>query len=433
MKKIAALSVALAALVLFVYFYEIEGEQKREEAKELEESLFRAKRDGISWVRIQRPDKDPITLQKEGAEWTIEEPIETSADGTSVDSFLRDLEQATRDRTLESVENAEKYGLEQPRMTISIGGQEEKTLLLGGDDFTGSKLYAQIQGAPEVFLTSDVLFTSADKELMDWRSKKVLTFERAKVQAIEIVNGSGEVRIEKQDDVWMLEKPIQEKADQSSVSGLLSKLEFAEAQQYVSEEAEELKTHGLDSPQVVVRVRQEGEDRWRALEVGGRKDEDYLARNPDRAPVFTIREDVFAQLNEQLWNFRDKDVVDLDQDEVTQLVIRRGEEEIALRHEELKWIIEKPEEQKDKEALSFKFWYPLDDVKFESISETEAESEFSQPDVLVIATLKDGSIRTFEFVKKGDRYLARRTESGRHGTISQESYDKLEIKPEDIV
>ena len=268
---------------------------------------------------------------------------------------------------------------------------------------------------------------------MDWRSKKVLTFERAKVQAIEIVNGSGEVRIEKQDDVWMLEKPIQEKADQSSVSGLLSKLEFAEAQQYVSEEAEELKTHGLDSPQVVVRVRQEGEDRWRALEVGGRKDEDYLARNPDRAPVFTIREDVFAQLNEQLWNFRDKDVVDLDQDEVTQLVIRRGEEEIALRHEELKWVIEKPEEQKDKEALSFKFWYPLDDVKFESISETEAESEFSQPDVQVIATLKDGSIRTFEFVKKGDRYLARRTESGRHGTISQESYDKLEIKPEDIV
>ena len=131
MKKIAALSVALAALVLFVYFYEIEGGQKREEAKELEESLFRAKRDGISWVRIQRPDKDPITLQKEGAEWTLEEPIETSADGTSVDSFLRDLEQATRDRTLESVENAEKYGLEQPRMTIQYWRPRRKNTSFG--------------------------------------------------------------------------------------------------------------------------------------------------------------------------------------------------------------------------------------------------------------------------------------------------------------
>ena len=434
MKKIAALSVVFSALVLFVYFYEIEGEQKRVEARELEESLFRVERDGISWLQIQRPDQDPITLQKEGEEWTLEDPVETSADGTAVDSFLRELEQAKRDRTLEDVESGEKYGLTQPRMTINIRGQDEKTLLLGSDDFTGSKLYAQIQGNAEVFLTSDALFTSADKELMEWRSKKVLAFERDKVQAIEIVGESGEVRLEKQDQDWMLENPIQEKADQTSVSSLLSKLEFAEAQQFVSEEAEDLKTHGLDRPRVIVRVRQEGEDRWRALEVGSQQDENYLARNPDRAPVFTIKEDVFTQLNGPLWDFREKDVVDLDQDEVTQLVIRRGEEEIALRHEELKWIIEKPEEQKDKEALSHKFWYPIDDIKFESITEgAEAESGFSQPDVQVIATLKDGSTRTFDFVKQGDQYLARRTESGRQGTISQESYEKLEIKPEDLV
>ncbi|MFQ5930512.1 MAG: DUF4340 domain-containing protein, partial [Acidobacteriota bacterium] len=363
MKRILVLFGIFIALAAFVYFYEIKGQEKREEAKELEESLLRMKQEEITSVEISRPDKGPVTMKKEGEDWTIKQPVETSADRSTVDSLLRNLEEARRDRTFpEGGKEVDKYGLKEPRMTLKVRGEEEeKTLLIGGKDFTGNKIYVQFQGDPTVFLTSDYIFSTADKDLSDWRSKKVLAFERSKVQAIEIINPSNEIRLTKQDDDWVLESPLQERADQSSVSSLLSKLEFAEAQEFVSEQPEELKSYGLDKPKVKVRVRQEGEDRWRTLELGKKKEEDYLARNPDRSPVFTVKEDVLEKLNEKVWEFRDKEVLDVEQDQVAQLIIRRGDEEIALRHEDFKWIVEKPESQKDKEALSYKFWYPIDD------------------------------------------------------------------------
>jgi len=57
---------------------------------------------------------------------------------------------------------------------------------------------------------------------------------------------------------------------------------------------------------------------------------------------------------------------------------------------------------------------------------------FPEPDVEVIVTLNDGSQRTFVFAGNGGRYLARKVESGRQGTISQEDFEKLQFKIEDM-
>ena len=434
MKHIAVLFSIFLAIALFVYFYEYRGQEVREEAGNLEESLLRLKQDEIRSVEISRPDKDAIRIQKEGDGWAIKKPIETMADGSIVDSLLRNLEEARRERTFTAVQGeVEKYGFQEPRMKLKVQTEgDPKTLLVGLDDFTGSNMYVQVEGVPEVFLTSDQLFTLADKELSDWRSKKILIFERSQVRAIEITAPTQQIHLTKQGDNWVLESPIQEKADQSSVSNLLSKLEFAEAQEFVSETGEDLRSHGLDQPSVSIRIQHQDEDSWRTLEFGNKQGETYLAHNPDRSPVFTVKEDVFQSLIEEVWQYRDKDVVDVEQDEVIQLTILGNESEIALRREESKWIVEKPREQKDKEALSYKFWYPIDDLKFESI-ESSTSSEFPEPDVSVVVTLKDGSTRTFEFVKSGDQYLARRADSGRRGTLSQESFEKIQLKVEDIV
>lgn len=434
MKHIAVLFAIFLAIALFVYFYEYKGQEVREEAENLEESLLRLRQDEIRSVEISRPDEDAIRIQKEGDGWVIKKPIETLADGSTVDLLLSNLEEARRERTFTSVQGeVEKYGFQEPRMKLKVQTEgDPKTLLVGLDDFTGSNMYVQVEGVPEVFLTSDQLFTLADKELSDWRSKKILIFERSQVRAIEITAPTQQIHLTKQGDTWVLESPIQEKADQSSVSSLLSKLEFAEAQEFVSETGENLRSHGLDRPSVSIRIQHQDEDSWRTLEFGNKQGETYLAHNPDQSPVFTVKEDVFQSLSEEVWQYRDKDVVDVEQDEVTQLTILGGESEIALRREESKWIVEKPGEQKDKEALSYKFWYPIDDLEFESI-ESSTSSEFPEPDISVVVTLKDGSTRTFEFVKNGDQYLARRVDSGRRGTLSQESFEKIQLRVEDIV
>ncbi len=435
MKKIGVLSLIFLALAAFVYFYEIVGESEREEARSLEESLLRTRQEEITAVEILRPQEEEILLSKEGEKWMLERPLKTSADNSTVDVLLRDLIQATRDRTFpEGETRLEEYGLHEPLMTLKIQADgKEQTLLIGNKDFTGSHVYVQFQGEPEVFLTSQVFFSTAAKELMEWRDKKVLAIDRDKIQAIEIINSANTIRIIQKDEEWHLESPIQEHADQNAVSSLLSTVEFGETQEFVSDEPEELKSYGLDSPSATIRVRYE-EDGWRTLELGRQKGEYFLARNPERVSVFTVSQEIRDKLNQDVLAFRDKDVLDVEQNQIARIVIHRKEnEEIALRYEDYKWIVESPDAQKDKEALAYKFWYPITEIRFASIQEEESDlMSFPEPDVKVIVTLKDGSQRTFIFAGGGDRYLAQKVETGRQGTISQEDFEKLQFKIEDM-
>ena len=435
MKKIVALLVVFLGLAAFVYFYEIEGQKKREEAKELEESLLRTKQEEVTGLEVSRSGQQDVLLIKEGEGWTIQEPIETAADKASVEALLRKLEEARRDRTLDvETDGSEAYGLKEPRLTLKIlTGDQERTLRIGGKDYTGSKTYVQFAGASEVFLTSDEIYTSADKDLKGWRSKKVLFFESDKTQGIEIDGPEGQIRLTRGED-WFLEEPISERADQNAVSSLLSAFQYGEAQDFVSDQPEELRKYGLDSPRASIRVRHEGQDRWSELEVGKEVDGNYYARNPDRIPIFTVKEDLLSKLTQDLWALRDKDVINVPQDQIAQLIIRREEDEIVLRREDFKWIVEEPEAQRDQEAIGYKFWYPMDDIKYESVEEGGSTSESApEPDVELILTLKDGGTRTFTFTQEDDEIVASQQESGREGTISSESFEKLQFKIEDIV
>lgn len=440
MKKIGILLAAFLALVLWVYFYEIEGEKTRQAAKEREESLLRLEQDQISSVRMDRPGRESILLEKIGEGWALKAPLEAPADKTSVDSLVRDLGTARIDRTFaEAGAGPKEYGLAEPRLKLTVeAGDESRVLSVGADDFTGSKVYVQVDGESQVHVVSDRLFTAADKKLMDWRDKKVVSMERDKITAIEIIRASEKLRLKKEDNQWMLESPVEEAADQSAVTGLLSSLEFAEAKQYVSEESGDLGRYGLEKPRLSVRFQQEGREDWETLELGDEFEEaedQYLARNPARSPVFSIGKEVRDKLVQDLWEFRDKDVIDVDQDEVAAVVVTIGGLEIHARREDYKWILEKPEEQKSQEALAYKFWYPMDDIKFESIDDAAAKAgtDLPQAQVRVRIELKDGSIRNFQFARQGDRYVARKMESGRTGAISKEAFEKIQFKVDDIV
>ena len=149
-----------------------------------------------------------------------------------------------------------------------------------------------------------------------------------------------------------------------------------------------------------------------------------------RSAVFTVEKEVFRDLFQEVWEFRSKDVVNVDQDEIAQVMIDRTESKLVVRHEDYKWIVETPEEYQDKEVLGYKFWYPIDDIEFESIS--DEAWEFPAPEIRIHLTLKDGTERRFDFAKREEEYLAWQVESGRQGGISKENFEKLDFKLEEI-
>jgi hypothetical protein len=180
----------------------------------------------------------------------------------------------------------------------------------------------------------------------------------------------------------------------------------------------------------VIRLREKGEDSWVQLDVGSQQEETFFAKNSQGAAVFTVEKKIPQDLFQELWEFRAKEVVDVEQDKVARVAVVRNDDEIVARREEYKWILERPEANKDEEALAYKFWYPIDDIDFETIDD-DVET-FPEPEIQIVVTMTDGTVRNFEFARRGDGYVARQVETGRQGEISQDNFEKLNFKVEDI-
>ncbi len=439
MRKLIGLALVFVALAAFVYFYEIVGEEARENARELEESLFRIEEDEVAALGITRTGTEPVRLKKSDDKWNLEAPIEASADLATVDALLRSIDRAKRAKAFDDTAGQlEAYGLGSPQSSLSVEAQEvTKVLELGSKDYTGSQIYVRFEGEQTVYLTTASLLTSLEKDLIDWRNKDAMSFDLGKVEEIQIERAKDRIELVKREETWFLESPVSENADDGKVSSLLSLLESAEAETFVTEEAEHLGEYGLQDPKVIVRVREAGEEAWRQLEVGAKaggesgEDETWFARDPQRTSVFTLKKGLLDDLERDVWEFRDKDVIDVKQDEVQKLTIKQKHSEIVLRREDFKWIVESPEDFKDRDAQSYKIWYPIDDIEFESID--DQEGSIPDPDVEIRITLADGTSRTYRFQQEGETYWALKVDSGQKGTISGQNFKKLKVSPEEIV
>jgi hypothetical protein len=432
MKRLAILTVLFVSLGAFVYFYEIAGREARDRARDLKESVFQLDREEISRVEIRVRAQTPVVLQKEIDTWMLRQPLETVADRNSVDSLLRGIADSRRERVF-GVEglDLEQYGLVDPEMVLRLwSGEAERTLLIGHEDFSGTQQYVRLEGDEEIILTSTRLFNSAVKDVADWRSKRVIDFDRARTESLQIRRDGEEIELVQRDDRWYVRDPFEEKADQGTVSSLLSALDLARAEEFVDEDPRSLVGYGLDRPGIVVRLRERGSDIWRHLEIGRKEGETYFARDPQRTAVFTVTQDLVDDLTLDPWAFRDKEVVDVRQDEIALLRIDRGVEEIVLRHENFRWIVESPDDLMDREAYSYRFWYPIDDLEFTELLEG---GEIESPEVEMTLGLKDGTERRYRFGRSAGRCLAQQVESGRIGTLSDEDCDRLRFDIREIV
>ena len=75
MKKLIALALIFLALGAFVYFYELAGEEEREKAKKLEESLFRIEEESIESLEISREEDSQVRLRKDEDKWMLVAPL----------------------------------------------------------------------------------------------------------------------------------------------------------------------------------------------------------------------------------------------------------------------------------------------------------------------------------------------------------------------
>ena len=398
-RNLGIVAVLFVGLGAFVYFYEIEGGKKREEAAEKAKKLFQFEKEEVNSISLARSNGS-IVLNRENGGWKLVAPIEAKADEAAVDGLASELSSTQVERSLEpdSVDWKD-YGLEDPNLKITLGLEDGRglDLELGDKDFNQASVFGRIPDQEKVLVLPGILYTSADKELFDFRDKSVLDFDREQVREVWIRARRKTYRLQKEGEDWSVREPIQARADRSEIRSLLSDLEFARVEEFLERGAGELKTYGLNAPSSRVDLYL-GDNRARkTLLVGKKIGAQFYAKDDAGEDVFRIKEDLVEKLNLDLSKLRDRKMARFERDEVKRVEVKLPDREFQFaRDTEDQWRLRSPAGHEEESVLEYKLFWPLEDLEGKEIVDRanldDPKYGFSEPSAEVRVVRKDDRV-----------------------------------------
>ena len=439
-KNLAIVVAIFAALVAWVYFYEIKGEKTREEAAEKEKKIFQFEEKDIAEITVKNADGE-FVLQKDKDNWKLAQPLATKADKSAADSLASDIAQAKTDRALDEPNpNFKNFGLEPAmvKLTVKLGSGQNHQLELGDKDFSSSSVFARIPGQNKILVLSSSLHNSATKKLFDFRDKNVLEFQRDQLKAMNILTKGKEYVLEKATDDWSVKKPFESRADNTEVNSIVGDLEFAKVEEFVDSPAE-LKTYGLASPAVRVDLFL-GDNRARkTLLIGNKIDTNYYAKDEGRDAVFKIKEDLFKKLDFESTKIRDKKVLRFERANIKQIDIKLADKDFSFfRGSDDKWKMSKPTGHQGKFISEYKIFWPLEDLEGKELIDnanlTDAKYGFASPSAQLKIADKNGNTSEVTLGKLDQDQIFVKTNTGTTVyKVEKKILEDLNLKPDDII
>ena len=294
-KTTLLLAVILVALAAYIYRYERDPVESVTTSQY--ERIFDFEAEQIQQIEVRRAEDEDITVRRTGDDtWRLLAPIEVDADSVASTSLANAAATLERERVIAEGEfNLADFGLDTPQLELALEVQDASqptTLLFGDETPTGSNLYATLAGGTQVFVMAESSKYALEKNGWDLRDKRVLRFHRDDVEQVIVKLPETQLTLARASaDFWNLVEPVRTHADRYKTSGFVSMLESARMEELVSESTEELGPYGLSSPTYEVAI-QLADGSSQTLLVGGQKDSNYYARNPDRPLVYLIGESV---------------------------------------------------------------------------------------------------------------------------------------------
>jgi hypothetical protein len=322
-KTTAVLFALAAALAAFVYFYEIEGEQARVDAKAAEDRLFPdVEQAEIASISLRASDAPEIRLERRDGRWRITAPIDYAADAFAADGVSSAITQLMSESVVEEPRLLDVYGLGESDLEVRFAvGDLERALRIGDRTPVGSNSYASIEGDDRVYIVASYQLSSFEKELEDLRDKRILDFDQAAVERIAVSWPGTRAVVERSDAGWQMVEPVRAPADVDSVEGLLSSLSFLRAAAFVDEPGSE-EGMGLAPPQFAVELELSGEaegsdPKIARFAVGGVDEtgSERFARGT-AGSHYTISQQSFDGFPRELVEYRDRRLAEFAADDV---------------------------------------------------------------------------------------------------------------------
>lgn len=321
MKSTLALVLLLAGLGGYIYFVDSKQPAAGVEQKE---KAFTVDADKLSEIRVTAGGETSV-LRKADGTWKMIEPVDTEADQTEVTSLTTNLSTLEINRVIdENAGDLAQYGLATPavQVTFTADGNVTGGIAIGDKTPTQGDVYAVRPGEKKVFLVSAFLESTLNKKPFDLRDKRILRFERDKVDGLEITQGPARITLSRDGSVWTVKQPVEARADYGAIEGLLTRLSSAPMTKLIATAPKDLKPYGLAQPDVVLSIDAGGSKT--VLAVAKEQNGEVHALDRTRNLVFTIDPTLATDLHKSAADYRNKDLFEFRPFNAARIKITRG-------------------------------------------------------------------------------------------------------------
>ena len=207
-------------------------------------------------------DKKEVTFEKDGDSWVKSDETGFPVDQDKIDTLVSSLNSIKAERTLENVEDASEYELDQPDNTITVTTEDGETTViqLGMENDSTSQEYIDLnKDSSTVYVVSNSTFSSFEGTLYDFAKSGVFpTVDSSTVSKISVDGKDSSYVVEKdENNFWNItgngETEKADSAKATSLASTLSSVAYASFVNYNCAE-DELSQYGLDKPYAEITV-----------------------------------------------------------------------------------------------------------------------------------------------------------------------------------
>jgi len=299
----------------------------------------------VAEVTVRKQGAEPITLTRADGEddWSFGGGLEIPADSAAVGLMVTNLANLSADRVVnEETTDWAPYGLDgdgEIAVEVKFRDLEDapaKKIIFGRASPTGSGAYARLEGDPRLFTVFNYVKATFDKEVFDWRDKKLLQADEDAVSTVKLDLGDRRFEFAKTGaSDWKIVEPKPLRADNFTVGDLARSLGNA-AMTSVAAEGEEAEKISFAKPL----ARAELVDEAGTHELAVIRDGDrYLARSSDMPGVYEVSSTFAEGLNKQLDDFREKKLFDFGFAPLAKITVRDGDVSATLEKRDDKWVL----------------------------------------------------------------------------------------------
>lgn len=314
----------IAALLLgaFVYVYEIRetAPTARETSKDELFPGFEAA--DVDWIELSTRDGERVRAERAEGGWQIVVPGEYAADSVAFDALASRLADLDIGGRVTGDDPPSNFGVGddvEPVRFLAAGTLH--SLRIGGHTPIGSNTYVRADDGSVAWV--DSWRTNAlGKSLTDLRDRRIVDFDHAAVERVEVQWPGGSVRLEKSGPDWRLVEPVTERGDRATVETLLSDLAFLNADGFIDGPISDDEL-GLDDPVLRISIAGGGALAGgfeRELVFGALLTQGRVVRGPD-GTLFVIDAVRLDDLPRDLIDYRDKALAEFDVAEARRLTL----------------------------------------------------------------------------------------------------------------